>query len=31
MTQSEQKEILYFLQNDRFAYKKIQLIKGDLD
>jgi hypothetical protein len=31
MTQSEQKEILYFLQNDRFAYKKIHLIKGDLE
>ena len=26
-----QQEVLYFMQNDRFNYKKIKLIKGDLE
>jgi len=26
-----QEEVLYFMQNDRFNYKKIKLIKGDLE
>jgi len=31
MAKSQQKGILYFLQNDRFSYKKIKLIKADLE